>query len=136
MPVHLGGPTARKVIHRKDMTCAFHYINEEETACFFAQTRKTLDGRPFGAYCVPLSSAWQYAEDDYLITAARKAAEIMGFDPHSRFDVKKIADFFQDMLIELVTMQPIPDAMRERPPEFEVSHDGGRLILTTDVQVH
>lgn len=131
MPITLGGPTARKIINRADMTCAFHYVQGEEAACFYSKYRRDSGGRPAGAYIIPLSSAWQYTEQPYLFTAATKAAEVMGFDPYSRGDVYKIMDFIQDMLIELCTMQPAPDSMSERPP-LDVQQDGNRIIVTSD----
>lgn len=127
MPVHLGGPTARKVIPRGDMACAFHYINEDETACFYSLTRRDLKGKTFGAYCIPLESAWMYAEPRYLFEAACKAAQIMGYDPNSKHEVHKIMDFMQDMLIELCTMKPMPDELAQKQAPMEVSVRDGKV---------
>lgn len=135
MPVHLGGPTARKVISRRDMQCAFHYINEEETACFYSKFRKDAAGRPYGAYCIPLSEAYRFAEQRELFAGAARAAKVMGFDPHSRVDLYKIMDFIQDMLIELCTMEPVPDSLRAPTPQFDIQRDGNRIIMTSD-RVH
>lgn len=138
MPLHIGGPKARKVLYdNRDHTfaCAFHYVNEEEAAIFYCPQKKGTDGRGFGGYVIALSSAWKYVDQQYLFAAACICAKTIGMDPYSRSDVHRVMDFIHSMLIELLNMEPIPDSLRPPTPQFEVSQEGNRIVLTSD-RVH
>jgi hypothetical protein len=138
--IQLGGPTARKVITKGDLCCAFHYVNGEETACFYPNpAMRTMDvgnkHRP-GAYLVPLSHLHKFddrgrAGDLALVEAAAIAARIMGFTAHSKNDVLRIARFMNEMFGELYYMKPKPDSLRDateplmRLDDLKIEHRDG-----------
>lgn len=135
MAVHIGGPTARKVLFdNKDHTlgCAFHYINGEPSACFFMPYKRGVDGRGFGAYVLGLSRAYTVADERAICDIAFRAAKQIGMDPRSRDDLHRIRDFLYSMLVELVSMEPEPAELQAPTPQFDIQREGNRIIMTSD----
>jgi hypothetical protein len=56
-------------------------------------------------FAIPLSSAWLYAEPEYMARATRKIAEFLGMLP-DMFLMKRIADLILNYLPDLVASAP------------------------------
>jgi hypothetical protein len=124
------GKNARKQVKRGDLVASFQYVNGEEALCLW---RLGAIGSPLalkndGAVVICLSAAHKYTEDDYLVRQSFEFAKHMGFG-ESKFAAHRIASFIQDMLIELLTMQPEPIERAPDSPEVEMVDGGARLVL-------
>ena len=124
------GKNARKIVERGDMACSFQYVNEQESACFYPLLRRgngSAANKPF-CYVIALDAAWKYADDRYCMKQAAIAARLMGFEV-TRKQCVKIASFFQDMLIELLTMKPMPYSMYPKMDLHNVSIEGNKIKI-------
>jgi len=125
------GKNARKQITRGDMVASFQYVNGEESLCLWrlGALGSPLALRNDGAVVIGLSAAYKYTEDDYLVRQSTKLAKVMGFG-RSKFSAYRIASFIQDMLIELLTMQPEPiEAKPEDKAEVAVRDKHVSLVF-------
>lgn len=103
----------------KDLIIAFQWVNEEPAMCIL---RKTDTGRKV-AFVICLSSAWQYADDAYLVQQSVRATSVLG-SPGDKSLARNFCDAVMNNIDELVKMKPEPkDAEIERlgkplTPEF------------------
>lgn len=122
------GKHARKQIKRGDMVASFQYVNGEEAFVLWrlGTLNSSLALKNEGCVVICLSAAWKYTDDDYLVAQSRKYAKIMGFGDTSH-QAFKIATFIQDMLIELLTMKPMPLELASPNDEIELGIDGNKI---------
>jgi hypothetical protein len=116
------GKDARKQIVRGDVVASFQYVNGEESCVLWRLNtlNNSLLIRQAGCVVIGLSSAWKYTDDAYLVRQAKEYAQVMGFES-SKHIVHRIATFIQDMLIELVSMKPMPAELERKQPEAEIA---------------
>lgn len=126
------GRNSRKTVTRGDMICSLQYVNEEEACVFWATHRirstKAREDKA-GAYVIPLSSTWKYANDAYCVQQAQIGADVLGFGSHDKSAVKKLASFFQDMIIELLKMKPMPFSMQRSADITDVTVKGNKILI-------
>lgn len=83
------------------------------------------------AFAICLSAAYQYAEVNYLMVQAVKAAEVLGMHGE-RYAARHIADIIIEGLPDLVRMKPEPGELEElrvgKRPDHE--WDGVNRVLT------
>ena len=115
--VMLGGEKARGVRRHGDIVVGYQYVQNEPALVMWPLRPSARSG----AYVVCLSSAFKYAEDDYLVQQAMKACEVMGLFP-TKQQVYRIATAIQDNLDELVRMKP-------EQQDAPVAVGEGKLIL-------
>ena len=105
MSVCLGGPNSRgQRISRGGIVVSLQYVNHEPSIVLFPLRKRTKQA----AYIICLSAVWRYADDDYLMQAAKKAADVMDIGT-DRFTVYNVARAISDSLEDLVRMKPEPE---------------------------
>lgn len=103
----------------KGFTIAFQWVNDEPAMCIL----RDAHGKK-SAWVICLSSAYKYADIQYLVVASAKAAEHFGMHGE-RHAARNIADIILECLEDLVKMKPEPkeaEAARKGPelrPEFD-----------------
>lgn len=104
----------------------YQWVKGEPALCLM---RKRFDNN--SAYVICLSSAYKYAEVNYLMGASMQAAAQLGMHGE-RYAARNIADIILEGLEDLVKMKPEPiemELLREgKRPETE--WDGVNRILT------
>lgn len=132
MPVILGGPNARSQrVARGGIVVSMQYVQGEPAMVLFPVRKRH---KQQAAYIICLSAAWQYADDDYLMRAAKRAAEVMEMGTDG-FTVYNIARAINDSLPDLVSMKPEPEEKAEVVGEGVLMLPEGRHItfdLTKD----
>jgi len=84
-------------------------------------TRAALGKQPI--FAIPLSSAWMYAEPDYLMASSFKIANFLGMFP-DQFLINRIADLIMNYLPDLVKAKPIDARKGQAFAEGEIRIDG------------
>lgn len=102
MPIILGGGNCWKRRTHGDISVAFHWIKDEPAMVLFPTYRRGPGVTPFA---VPLSVAFEYAEDALLVEKATLAAGLMGFSTDKAI-VFRIASIINDALPDLLSMPP------------------------------
>lgn len=132
------GDNSRKQGTFGDVAWSLQYVNEEESLVFGRDVdmRKSQSHSSVPLVVIGLSAAHKYTCNDekelrWALRACKAYAEYLGFEP-SPMAVHRLLDLIQKMLIELVTMKPMPMQLREKPPEAEFSLKGNKL----DVVLH
>lgn len=127
----LFGKNARKILNYGDIAVSLQYVGEEE-ACVLYPLRRTRDvareHKP-GAYVIPLSSTWKYANEAYCVKQSIVAAEVMGFGGMDRSAAKKIRKIFNDAIIELLQMKPLPMDMQRAARVDDIKIDGRKVRI-------
>jgi hypothetical protein len=82
---------------------------------------RTMHGHRAPIFAIPLSSAWAYAEPDYLMEASFKIASFLGMFP-DQFLINRIADLISNYLPDLIKAKPIGD-------EKGVAYGEGKLMI-------
>lgn len=85
-------------------------------------TRAVL-GHTAPIFAIPISSAWMYAEPDYLMQSSFKIANFLGMFP-DQFLINRIADTIMNYLPDLLRAKPIGDQKGRAFAEGEVRIDG------------
>jgi hypothetical protein len=125
MPVHIGGKDSYKQRITGDIVSSYQWVNGEPAMILWPKVPK-LGG---GAYVICLSSAFKYADINYLVVQAAIAAQFMGMDTSS-FTTRRIADVILDGLEDLVRMP------MERPGVNEQQLESiGEATIKVDGQV-
>lgn len=125
---------AHAIRQHGDITAIYTWINDERALVLLATYRKG------GWYVVMDSAAWQYDDDGYLMRAAVKACDVLGFG-ESAGTAFHIARIIHEGLGDLVLMPPEPPdpveeavkAMR-RVGEMQLTADG-EVIAAEDITV-
>lgn len=125
MAVLLGGDNAYKVRVIGDIVVSYQYVNEEPAMVIYPKIKRTLGN---GAYAICLSSAYKYAEVDYLIQQSKVAAEQIGMDITGH-TVRRIADCIIDGLPDLIEMPPERTGMNQ-----EQGQEIGEMLIKVDGQ--
>ncbi len=102
MSVHIGGKDSYKQVVKGDVVMSLQWINDEPAMVIWPKVRRTLSN---GAYCICLSSAYKYADNNYLIQQAAICAEYIGLEK-SAFAIRNIADVILNHLQDLCEMPP------------------------------
>jgi hypothetical protein len=147
MGIHFG-KDARKRGEERGISWTLQYVDGEESICL-ARTgvvrSKVLSlhgDRKYGVVVIGLRAIYKYTgetreEKEFLVCQAIKFAEIMGFDPHSKFDVFNILTVIDKLIIEVVTMQPEPISMRKTDGELidlQIEDAGDRQKIEMVIQ--
>jgi hypothetical protein len=77
-------------------------------------------------FAIPLSSAWMYADSQYLVKASFKIAEFLNMHP-DQFLINRIADLILGKLPDLIKSRPIGNGAGRAFAEGEVRIDGERI---------
>lgn len=110
-----GGPSAWRVIAKKDLVVAFHWVGGEPAMILFPAKGRMLM-RQCVPYCLPLTSAHELVKDgsggmvvdpEALWAKASKAAEVMGFADDFQI-ARQAADLILNHLDDLCDMPPEP----------------------------
>jgi hypothetical protein len=124
------GENARKQGVHGDIAWSLQYVNGEESLVLTRAMvlEKSQSGMHRPIVVIGLSSAHKYTASNrkelgWIIRATKAYAEFLGFEP-SRFIVHRLIDLIQKMLIELVTMKPMPDSLLPEQEHAELSIDG------------
>jgi len=125
MPIILGGGNCYRKRTHGDISVAFHWLNNEPCMVLFPTFRRGPGVTPFA---VPLSCAWEYAEDEILVEKAYKACEIMGLGDDKGV-VMKVARIMNDSLPDLIEMPPMPVKPKESTGsgEMTIKVDGDKV---------
>jgi len=116
MPVILGGEKAWKVYSKGDIAVSFQWVNGEPAMILYP---KKPSGTIFGAFVLPLESAFKYADSKtgaptpYCIKMANTAIEVMGLF-HDRFLLHRIVDAIMEGLLDLIEMPPEPTGLNQK----------------------
>jgi hypothetical protein len=105
MGVMLGGPKARQVRVVGDVVISYQYVNNEPAMCIFPKRKRAIRQ---GAYIICLSTAWKYADPDYLVRASIVALKYMAMDTEPS-TVNRLCNIILDNLEDLVKMKPEPE---------------------------
>lgn len=87
---------------------------------------KAVLGHRAPIFAIPLSSAWLYAEPEYLVSSCFRIAEYLGMFP-DQFLVSRIADLILNHLPDLIKAKPITDDPGRAFAEGEIRIDGERI---------
>lgn len=140
MGLILGGSKAWKVRRVKEFVVAYHWIGmhgeREPTMCIWPQ-RKPLGCVPF---CIPLSTAYQYANRDgyptpQLVEACARGLVVMGM-AQTRQSVHGLADVILDGIEDLVKMPPEPPALapaQGKPVGEATFYAGGSKVAEGEI---
>lgn len=131
MGIHVGA-NARKRGEYKGIGWTLQYVEGEEAIVLFKRSvlRSSVlnlqQDKSHGVVVIPLRGIHRFAaqtdeEKRFLMDRVTTYAKVMGFDPHSKFDCKAIADLIDKLIIEVVTMQPEPE-------ELAIARRDGQLI--------
>lgn len=85
--------------------------------------------------CIALSSAYLYDDPSYMLSAAMRFNEILGFGD-SMSNVHKVADIIHSHLQDLIEMPPKPVERRIVVGEATMTHESGRsqtIELSEDI---
>ncbi|MDO6385589.1 hypothetical protein [Uliginosibacterium sp. 31-12] len=134
MSVCIDTRKAHQVRQHGDITAVYTWVNDERALVLIPTFRKA------GWYVVADSAAYLYDDDHYLMRAAIKACEVMGFG-ESHTTAFSIAKIIHEGLGDLVLMPPEPpDAVEEavknlkRIGEMHLKADG-EIIGSQDITV-
>lgn len=134
MSVLIGGEKAYLQRIAGDIVISYQWVNQEPAMIIWPKIKRLATK---GAYVIPIDSAYKYADMDYLVEAAAKAAEFIGMD-ESRFTIHRIATAILDGLPDLLEMPPEPNGLNklqnEQIGEAKIIVDG-RTILDTELTV-
>lgn len=126
---------AHAIRQHGDITAIYTWVNDERAMVLLATYRKA------GWYVVLDSAAYQYDDDEYLMRAAIKACEVMGFG-ESAGTAFHIARIIHEGLGDLVMMPPEPpdlveEAVKEmkRIGELHLKADG-EIIGSQDITIN
>lgn len=133
MPVHLGGKDSFKQRITGDIVSSYQWVNGEAAMILWPKIPKAHGG----AYVICLSSAFKYADVNYLVQQATVAAKFMGMDD-SKFTRQRIAGVIIDGLEDLVRMPPerpgVNEQQLETIGEASIKVDG-QTIMQQDLTV-
>lgn len=117
-----------------DIDIRFGYVNTQDSQGFdstepaLAIVPKRL-GSNLPTYAIPLSSAYKYADGEYLIKSAFNAANHLQMFP-DRFLVYRIADLILIYLPDLIKMKPFAKKGSAR------ENGEGKVLIDGDVVSH
>lgn len=133
MSVCIDTNKAHLVRQHGDITAIYTWVNDERALVLLPTFRKLA-----GWYVIPDSAAYQYDDDAYLMRAAVKACEVLGFG-ESMDTAFRLARIINEGLPDLVTMPPsAPDPVEEavknlkRIGEMHIK-EGGRVVASEDI---
>lgn len=124
------GRSSRKVLSRGIVQCSLEYDNDgHEVAKFYTSPRVI---RKAGIFAISMTALHKYAEDRHLMKAAKFAAGLIGIGG-GRDDIKLMADFMNDAIIELLIMKPMPAEFAEDIGTIEdvkMGENSGRIVVS------
>jgi hypothetical protein len=124
MAVMLGGSKAVQVGIRHGVAYAYQYVNEEPALVLW-NPKQPLGS---GAFIIALSSAFKYADDEYLIRQSALAAQQLGFSI-TKYDVMNIAKVIEISIDDLVHMPPEPEEQKHILGEAEITLGGQTFVF-------
>lgn len=92
---------------------------------------------PPGVAVIGLDAAWRYRGDrnediQRALPLWSRVAKAIGLDPLSKQDVRLVADTIEHLMEGVVKMKPMPEIMKMKPLDAEVTLRGNKL----DVVLH
>lgn len=127
------GKNARETGRYRSLVWSLQYVNEEPSIVIAKAGRMTAGFMHCsGAAVIGLSSAHKYRGDrkaDIREAMPRwiNIVRVIGLDPLSRNDIKLVADCIEFLMEGVVKMKPMPELMKSKAPDVEVSIDGNRM---------
>ncbi|MFA6039883.1 MAG: hypothetical protein WC733_00085 [Methylophilus sp.] len=100
MGIHIGGAKSYKQVVYGDVVMSLQWVNDEPAMVIWPKIPRTSQN---SAYCICLSSAYKYTDDEYLVQQAAICAEVIGLGV-SGFSIKRIADVILNNLQDLAEM--------------------------------
>jgi hypothetical protein len=130
MSVLIGGEKAylQRVIG--DIVVSYQWVNEEPAMILWPKMKR-LGTK--GAFVLGMSSAYKYADMNYLVAKAAEIAEFIGMDA-SKFTINRIATIIIEGLEDLIHMPPEPIGMNKAQEqeigEAKIMVDGKTIMET------
>lgn len=109
-----------------DITCQFGYVDIETETGWQKEPAIGIKPAKLGRvpiYAIPLSSAYLYADSQYLMRASFNVATFLGMFPDA-FLINRIADLILSRLPDLIRMKPFRQELGSEIGEGRLFHDG------------